>query len=112
MNVTLHVEQIFRRLPIYHVGVTYSYGPFKKRYDFHPRRTRVGINGKRKDFHIGKTKRNPIEILLHEQGMNKDYFLFAHDCRHYTRELLEYSMDNDIDVVNVLSLHNLYNSEM
>ena len=38
------------------------------------------------------------------------YFPFAHDCRHYTKELIDYSMDSDVDVVNIMSLHNLYNS--
>ena len=111
MNVTLHVEQIFKRLPIYHVGITYSYGPFKKRYDFHPRRASVGIHGKRKDINIGKSNKNIAQVVMHEKTMSKDYFLFTHDCRHYAKELLDYSTDIDIDVVNVLSLHNMFRSE-
>lgn len=110
MNVTVHVEQIFKHMPIYHVGVTYSCGPFRKRYDFHPKRFRIGIDGNRRQIHIGKTTRSPVDILLHERRMNKDYFLFARDCRHYTRDLIQYSTDSTLDVVNILSLHHLYNN--
>ena len=57
METQLHIERIVKGLPIYHVGVTYKVGPLKKRYDFHPKRFQIGIQGVRKTINIGKTKK-------------------------------------------------------
>ena len=108
MNVYIHLERFRAHVPIYHVAVSYSCGPFKKRYDFHPRRSIININGEKRTVFVGKCKRNPFEIVQYEQNMDQNYSLFTHDCRHYTQELLNYSLDDKLDITNVLSVHNLF----
>uniref|UniRef100_A0A6C0F7L3 PPPDE domain-containing protein n=1 Tax=viral metagenome TaxID=1070528 RepID=A0A6C0F7L3_9ZZZZ len=110
MHVLLHIEKIFKFLPIYHVGVTYQYGPFKRRFDFHPKRLNIPIQGQRKTLNLGRSKRNPLQILHHEKQIKKNYFLTQNDCRHYTDDLLNYSLDSPPDVINLSSLHSIYST--
>lgn len=111
METQLHIERIIRGLPIYHVGVTYKLGPLKKRFDFHPKRMQFGIQGTRKTINLGKSKRNALEILNFEKTIHdKNYFLLVNDCRHYTKRLLEFSLDDPLDVINLFTLHNLFSN--
>lgn len=110
MEVILHVEQIFSRLPIYHVGVTYKCGFVSKRYDFHPKRYAIGIRGKRKSIKVGRCNKTPFDIINYEQSLNKHYVLLFNDCRHYTKQMIDYSCSEHINTTNLLSLHQLFNS--
>jgi hypothetical protein len=111
MEVLLHVEQIFKRIPIYHVGVGYKIGPLRTRFDFHPKeRFAVAITGRRKVISLGKTKKNLPQILNYEKKLNKNYFLFFNDCRHYSNQILEFTDPEMVasNVVNPLNLHCLF----
>ena len=110
MHVLLHIEKIFKFLPIYHVGVTYKYGPFRRRFDFHPKNLNIPIQGKRRTINLGRSKRNPIQVFLHEKKLEKKYFLTQNDCRHYTDKLLDYSLESHPDVINLVSLDSIYNN--
>lgn len=112
MNVLLHIEEIRKGLPIYHVGITYKYGPFQKRYDFHPRTRAIASNGYKKTINVGKLKKNPLHVLNYESELHeRNYLLFVNDCRHYTQKLINYSTDTTLDVVNILELYKLFRCE-
>lgn len=111
MEVVLHIEQIFKKIPIYHVAVGYKVGPLKTRFDFHPKeRFAISVTGNRRVHKLGKTKKNIIQVLAHENKMNKNYFLFFNDCRHYSNNLMEFSLEkeNRVNALNPLKLHELF----
>jgi len=111
MKVVLHVEEIFPRVPIYHVAVGYKWGPFYKRYDFHPKVFQVPTRGRKKSVSLGNSRKDPLSIAVHELGVNKTYFLGINDCRHYSQDLLDYTFKEDApDVVNVLRLQEYFSS--
>lgn len=110
MKTILHVEQIFNNIPIYHVAVTYKLGPFARRFDFHPKRCRISVSGKRHSIPIAQTYRNPFEIALHEKSLNKQYILLFNDCRHYTQEMLRFSLVDCPDVINPFAVHQMFTS--
>ena len=107
--VILRVEKIFKKIPIYHVGLTYKCGPLTiKNIDFHPRTRGKNVVGERKQIHIGNSNKSIFDILIFEHAMNKDYFLLFNDCRHYSQELLDFSIEEKYDVVNMFYLHRLF----
>ena len=113
MRVVLHLEELFDRLPVYHVAVGYQYGPLKKRFDFHPK-TKIPIkfNGKKKKvIELGKSSKPFHEILLFEKSLDKKYLLNKNDCRHYSKQLIDFTqtdIDIDFDVRNLVTLINLF----
>lgn len=112
MHVQLHVEQIFKKVPIYHVAVGYKVGPLSARFDFHPKeRFAISVSGNRRVVSLGKTDKNIMQVLSYEQSMNKNYFLFLNDCRHYSNSLIDYSLPKSqrINTLNPIKLHLLYN---
>jgi hypothetical protein len=111
MHVQLHVEQIFKKVPIYHVAVGYKVGPLSARFDFHPKeRLTISVTGNRRVVSLGKTNKNIMQVLNHEQSVNKNYFLFINDCRHYSNNLIKYSLpkNKQINTLNPIKLHLLY----
>jgi hypothetical protein len=113
VGIVLRVEKIFTKLPIYHVGLSYKCGPLViKNVDFHPKFNGIRVKGEKRQIHLGNTHKNIIDILLFEQTMNKDYFLLFHDCRHYTKELLEYSTNKPYDLTNLFYLHSVFESDI
>ncbi len=109
-KVLLHIEEIFPRLPVYHVGVGYNVGPFRTRYDFQPDRGwAVPIHGTKKKIYLGKSKKNIFEVYNFQKKLKKQkYFLGFQDCRHFSQNLLDFSYKEPVDVVNPLGLYLLF----
>lgn len=111
MNVLLHVEEIFPRIPIYHVAVGYEWGPLRKRFDYHPQKGwDIPVMGRTRSVRLGKTRKNLFEIYNFQKKLrDKRYILGFRDCRHYTQELLNYSQcPEKLDVVNMFKLHEYF----
>lgn len=109
--IKIHIEEIFPRLPVYHVGVGYNVGPFRTRFDFHPHIPwSFPVQGTRKSLTLGKSKKNIFEVYNFQKKLKKQkYFLGFQDCRHFSQNLLDFSYKEPIDVVNPLNLYMLFN---
>ena len=58
MKVVIHVEQIIPRIPVYHVGVGYRWGPLQMRYDYQPEKGwGLPVIGPRREIVLGKSKK-------------------------------------------------------
>tara|TARA_B100001094_G_C18183072_1_gene802076 strand:- start:682 stop:1104 length:423 start_codon:yes stop_codon:yes gene_type:complete len=110
MKVVLHLEQLLGKLPVFHVAIGYQDGSTEKRYDFHPKQCGKNLKSKgKKTVILGTTNKNFSQIETFEKKINKNYFLLKNDCRHYTKQLLNYSQDEvSFDVTNFFTLIYLY----
>ena len=110
MKVVLHIEQLIGKLPVYHVALGYQDGSFEKRYDFHPKNCPKNLKGRgKKQIFLGNTKKQLHQIEQFESNLNKEYFLMKNDCRHYTKQLIEYTdLNIDFDITNLLTLIHLF----
>jgi len=110
MKVFIHIEEIFPRVPLYHVGVGYKWGPIKFRHDFHPEQGwGVRARGRMRKVELGKSKKNIFEVYSFQKKLQEQkYFLGFRDCRHFSQELLDFSYVEDYNVINVFNLHELF----
>jgi hypothetical protein len=110
MKVFIHVEEIFPRVPVYHVGVGYKWGPFKKRYDYQPDKGWVvPVTGRKETIEIGKSTKNIFEINRFQKELQEQkYFLGFRDCRHFSQDLIQYSCDNYVNVINMFNLRDFH----
>lgn len=111
MNILLHVEEIIPYIPVYHVAVGYRFGPFHKRFDFHPKsRFGVPVRGRKKVVKLGKSNKNICKVLKFQSKLDKNYVLGFNDCRHFSQKLIDYSYDNNLDIINITNLHRYFNN--
>ena len=110
MKVFIHVEEIFPRVPVYHVGVGYKWGPIKFRYDYHPKKGwNIPGMGRKNEIVIGKSKKNIFEVYSFQKKLQEQkYFLGFRDCRHFSQKLLDFSYTEDYNVINMFNLHELF----
>ena len=76
MKVFIHVEEIFPRVPVYHVGVSYKWGPIKFRYDYQPEKGwNIPVMGRTKKVELGKSKKIFFKFTVFKKNFkNKNIF--------------------------------------
>tara|TARA_B100001996_G_C18564927_1_gene556100 strand:+ start:418 stop:777 length:360 start_codon:yes stop_codon:yes gene_type:complete len=111
MIVKLYITQIVPNVPIYHVGIGFKNKNQENRYDFHPKKFKLFepvVTHKTKNIKLGLTLRNEFEINEFEKSLNKNYFLFFNDCRHYCQQMINFSGIPDIQLTNPFYLNSLF----
>lgn len=103
-DVYIHIEKLYARLPIYHIGVTFYNGYKSVRYDYRPfnengsyitnykDNTETFKNNiiKSKTIYWGQTNLSLEEIHLYQKNIVENYpkyRLGINDCRHYANKL-------------------------
>jgi hypothetical protein len=95
IKVYIHLEQLFSNTNIYHIGITFKSIFYKVRFDIGTfERFNFNIlktNRKTKKIFWGYTNKTLDNIIEYEKNMEYKYFLGVYDCRHYVRNLTEWS---------------------
>lgn len=98
IKVYIHLEQLFAYTNIYHIGITYKTIYYKVRFDIGTfERYNIALfKNKRKVKKIfwGYSNKTFNEILNYENNMKYKYRLGIYDCRHYVRDLTNWSCNN------------------
>ena len=113
MIVKLYITQIIPNIPIYHVGLGFQSKTKESRFDFHPKQCRVFnrfSKNKTKQINLGSTFKKENEIKEFEKLLNKNYFLFFNDCRHYCQHIIKFSGLSHLTLTNPFYLNSLYQS--
>lgn len=95
IKVYIHLEQLFSKTNIYHVGITFKSINKSLRYDINginiPISNFYNKNLITKTIFWGYSNKTLIEVEKYEENLNYKYFLGIHDCRHYVRDLTLWS---------------------
>jgi hypothetical protein len=95
IKVYIHLEQLFSKTNIYHIGITFKSIKKSIRYDIHginlSNTNLYSKNGITKTIFWDYSNKTLEEIENFEQSLNYRYFLGVYDCRHYVRELTSWS---------------------
>jgi hypothetical protein len=115
MRAYVHIEELLGRgVPVYHTGVEFRAGPFRRRFDY-GKQWGGRAKGRGRCVYIGETRRSPMEIAQYEMELSRrTYFLLRNDCRHHSEELLRYALDDDTApprLTNQLELWRLFNGD-
>lgn len=98
VKVYIHLEQLISNTNIYHIGITFKTIIYKVRFDIGTfERFNFNIikkDKKNKKIFWGYSNKSLEEIINYENNMEYTYFLGIYDCRHYVRNLTEWSCDN------------------
>ena len=98
VKVYIHLEQLFSNTNIYHIGITFKTIIYKVRFDIGTfERFNFNIvkkDKKSKKIFWGYSNKSLEEIINYENNMEYIYLLGIYDCRHYVRNLTEWSCDN------------------
>lgn len=102
IKVYIHLDQLISRTNIYHIGISFSSILTNIRYDI------IGIhlnnfyssnnNTKSKTIFWGYSNKSISDIQTYEKNMNYTYILGLYDCRHYVRNITDWSCNNPTPV--------------
>ena len=106
VKIYIHIEQLFYKTNIYHIGVTFRSIKRKVRYDI----TGYNINNVNnvynnklynlysKTMFWDYTNKSIKEIIEYEKKLDYKYILGIYDCRHYVKNLTTWSCNNPTPV--------------
>lgn len=123
-NVYIHIEKLYTRMPIYHIGISFFNGYRSVRYDYRPfnqNDSYITINKKENDtFKNNIVQSKTIYWCQIDYNLNyidncekyivntyPRYKLGINDCRHYAHRLTMKTTTNPTPIWN---LHKLWNS--
>ena len=108
VKIYIHIEQIFLKTNIYHIGITFRSLTSKVRYDIQ------GINlgnlrvyddnAYKKTIMWDYTNKTLDEIIDYENSLNFLYIVGIYDCRHYVRNLTTWASNKPTPVWNLYKL--------
>ena len=99
IKVYIHIEQLIQNTNIYHIGVSFN-GIFDSiRYDLRGYNSIFYYNFLKKNlkdynYFWGYTDKSLHEIKDYEISLKYKYILGIYDCRHYVRNLTQWSTSN------------------
>lgn len=101
-KVYIHLEQLFYKTNIYHIGITFKRNFRSIRYDLRGYElTPIGFltdeNNVKKNYKTifwGYCNKTLNQIIAYEKNININYVLGVNDCRHYVNNLTEWCMNN------------------
>lgn len=110
-KVYLHIERITPILPIYHVGISFKNFYTTIRYDVGQVNkisllSRLPFNIKQESHAIfwGYTDKSIKEIIAYENTLTDKYILGINDCRHYTRNLANWTTNKPTPIWKITDL--------
>tara|TARA_B100001175_G_scaffold223322_1_gene190261 strand:- start:212 stop:838 length:627 start_codon:yes stop_codon:yes gene_type:complete len=112
-KIYIHIEQLFPRTNIYHIGVTFKSVISNIRYDIRGFNIDViskfiGDNNQTKLYEKtlfwDYTNKTVEEVVEYEKNMEHKYILGIYDCRHYVRNLTSWASNNPTPVWNLTKL--------
>lgn len=108
-KVYLHLEQLIYKTNIYHVGISFHNIFNNIRYDIGLfDATEFGIlNKNRKDKTIfwDYSNKTLYSIIEYERSLEYKYVLGVYDCRHYVRNLSDWTTNNPTPVWKLYKLY-------
>lgn len=105
-DVYLHIEKLIEPLPLYHIGMKFQYKRKSVRYDFGHSKNPIKLINTKSDkinhtIYLDKSKKTIDEVIEYEYKINRNYILGLNDCRHYTRNLAEWTTGIDTPIWNI-----------
>ena len=108
-KVYLHLEQLFYKTNIYHVGISFHNIFNNVRYD-------IGLfdisnlniltkNRKEKTIFWDYSNKTLYSIIEYEKTLSYKYILGVYDCRHYVRNLSQWSTNNPTPIWRLYELY-------
>lgn len=110
-KVYLHIERITPILPIYHVGISFKNFYTTVRYDVGQvnkinflRLLPIKIKQEKYDIFWGYTDKSLKDIMIYEESLTDKYILGINDCRHYTRNLANWTTNKPTPIWKITDL--------
>ena len=108
-KVYLHLEQLFYKTNIYHIGISFHNIFNNVRYDIGLfDTTDLGIlnkNRKEKTIFWDYSNKTLSSIIEYEHSLEYKYVLGVYDCRHYVRNLSDWTTNNPTPVWKLYKLY-------
>lgn len=108
-KVYLHLEQLFYKTNIYHIGISFHNIFNNVRYDIGLFDTAdLGIlnkNRKEKTIFWDYSNKSLSSIIDYESLLEYNYVLGVYDCRHYVRNLSDWATNNPTPVWKLYKLY-------
>ena len=112
-KIYIHIEQLFPRTNIYHIGVTFKSVAAHVRYDIRGFNIEaiskfIGDNNNTKLYEKtlfwDYTNKTIEQIVEYEKNMDHKYILGIYDCRHFVRNLTSWASNNPTPVWKLTKL--------
>jgi len=108
-KVYLHLEQLFYKTNIYHIGISFHNIFNNVRYDIGLFDTaELGIlnkNRKEKTIFWDYSNKSLSSIIEYESSLEYKYVLGIYDCRHYVRNLSDWTTNNPTPIWKLYKLY-------
>ena len=109
IKIYIHIEQLFYKTNIYHVGISFKSLYRDIRYDIRGYNINnlynlLSYNLYSKTIFWGYTNKTIDEIIIYEKNLDYKYILGIYDCRHYVKNLTWWSCNKPTPVWKLLQL--------
>lgn len=109
VKVYIHIEQLFTKTNIFHIGITFKSIGGNVRYDIHGFNidnlyNLLSYNLYSKTIFWDYSNKTIKEIIDYEKNLNYRYILGIYDCRHYVKNLTKWACDNPTPVWKLYKL--------
>lgn len=111
IKIYIHIEQLFYKTNIYHIGVSFKSLYREIRYDIRGYNidnlyNLLSYNLYSKTIFWDYTNKTIEEIIVYEKNLDYKYILGIYDCRHYVKNLTKWSCDKPSPVWKLSKLIN------
>jgi hypothetical protein len=109
-KVYIHIEQLITKTNIFHIGISFKNIRESIRYDLaginiqYLRFANTDKNIIKKTLFWDYTNKTLKEISDYESTLNNRYLLGIYDCRHYVRELTNWTTNNPTPIWNLYKI--------
>jgi hypothetical protein len=108
-KVYLHLEQLFYKTNLYHIGISFHNSYNNVKFDIGLFDTGdLGIlnkNREEKTIFWDYSNKSLPEIIEYESSLNYKYILGVYDCRHYVRNLSNWTTGNPTPIWRLYKLY-------
>lgn len=109
IKIYIHIEQLFSKTNIYHIGITFKSINGNVRYDVHGFNIDnlyniLSYNLYSKTIFWDYSNKTIKEIIDYEKNLDYKYILGIYDCRHYVKNLTKWASDNPTPVWKLYKL--------
>jgi hypothetical protein len=109
VKIYIHIEQLFSKTNIYHIGITFKSIGGNVRYDVHGFNidnlyNLLSHNLYSKTIFWDYSNKTIKQIIDYEKNLDYRYILGIYDCRHYVKNLTKWACDNPTPVWKLYKL--------
>lgn len=109
VKIYIHIEQLFIKTNIYHIGVTFKSISGNVRYDIHGFNidnvyNLLSYNLYSKTIFWDYSNKSIKQIIDYEKNLDYKYILGIYDCRHYVKNLTKWACNNPTPVWKLYKL--------